>query len=270
MKIQIIKENNMKLSSKYSSIALSATLVLSPLTVIASTINHQVLAQNQQINLLSQGKGTWDMGRGKPANITSASVTIQNNQAQVTVFLSDNRTMRLDGNFARQTATQGRINLTNSGMATAKGSLLLEYQSDNSIRMLNGQGSLDSQNFRMAFRGNQTASKPNNTPNLNIQQSGEGLFSLQSRPNQNITSVFVSVDNQQKARVSLIFKNGNSFNFEGRQTQRDAYSIRIQVDRSGMASATGFFTIELGGGNSINNLMGQGTLDGQNFLANFR
>ncbi|WP_017293401.1 hypothetical protein [Geminocystis herdmanii] len=261
----------MKLSSKSSSIALSVTLLLSPLTVITPTINHQVLAQSNQVNLLSQGKGTWNMGRGKPANITSTSVTIQtDNKAQVTLFLSDNRTVRLDGNFNRQTATQGRINLTNSGMADATGSLLLEYQSDNSIRLLNGEGSLDSQKFRMTFRGNQTTSKPNNTPNLNIQQSGEGLFSLQSRPNQNITSVFVSVDNQQKARVSLVFQNGNSFNFEGRQTHRDAYSIRIQVDRSGMASATGFFTVELGAGNSINNLIGQGTLDGQNFLANFR
>lgn len=261
----------MKLSSKSSSIVLSATLLLSPLTVIIPNLNHQVLAQNNQVNLLSQGKGTWDMGRGKPANITSASVTIQtDNKALVTLFLSDNRTVRLDGNFARQTPTQGRINLTNSGMADAKGSLLLEYQSDNSIRMLNGQGSLDSQNFRITFRGNQTTSKPNKTPNLNIQQSGEGLFSLQSRPNQNITSVFVSVDNQQKARVSLVFQNGNSLNFEGRQSSRDAYSIRIQVDRSGMASATGFFTVELGAGNSINNLIGQGTLDGQNFLANFR
>lgn len=118
-------------------------------------------------------------------------------------------------------------------MATTTGSLLLEYQSDNSIRMLSGQDSLDSQSFRMTFRGNQTTSKPNKTSNLNIQQSGVGLFSLQSRPNQNITSVFVSVDNQQKARVSLVFQNGNSFNFEGRQTSRDAYSIRIQVDRSG-------------------------------------
>jgi hypothetical protein len=37
-----------------------------------------------------------------------------------------------------------------------------------------------------------------------------------------------------------------------------------------MASATGFFNIELGAGNSINNIVGQGTIDGQTFLANFR
>ncbi|MGI0481850.1 hypothetical protein ACN4EE_13800 [Geminocystis sp. CENA526] len=259
------------LKSKSSSIVLSATLLLSPLTVIMPNLNHPVLAQSNQINLLNQGKGTWSLGRTKPMNITSASVTIgTDNKAQITLFLSDHRTVRLDGDFSRQSATQGRINLTNSGMADAQGSLLLEYKRDNTISLLNGQGTLDGQNFRTIFRGNQTSSKPENTPNLNIQQSGEGLFTLQSRPNQNITSVFVSVDSQQKARVSLIFQNGNSFNFEGRQTQKDAYSIRIQVDRSGMADATGFFTVELGAGNSINNLIGQGTLDGQNFLANFR
>jgi len=59
-------------------------------------------------------------------------------------------------------------------------------------------------------------------------------------------------------------------NFEGKQTQKDAYSIRIQVNNSGMASATGFFNIELGSRNSINNIIGQGTIDGQTFLANFR
>lgn len=265
----------MKLSSKSSSIVLSATLLLSPLTVIVPSINHQVLAQNNQINLLSQGKGTWSISRNRNVSITSASVTIQgNNKTQITLFLSNNRTVRLDGNFARQSANRGRINLTNSGMADARGSLSLEYRFDNSIRALNGEGFLDNQKFRMTFGGDKNTSNNNNNNNsnnnLNIQQSGEGLFSLQSRPNQNITSVFVTVDNQQKARVSLVFKNGNTFNFQGKQTQRDAYSIRIAVHRSGMADATGFFTIELGAGNSINNLIGQGTLDGQNFLANFR
>ncbi|BAQ63821.1 hypothetical protein [Geminocystis sp. NIES-3709] len=261
----------MSLSSTYSSIAIGLTLLLSPVTLIPPFSNSQVLAQNNQVNVLSQGKGTWKVGRKSPISVTSASVTLQtDNKAQITLFLQDNRTVRLDGNFTRQTATQGRINLTNSGAATAQGSILLEYTKNNTIGLLNGQGSLDGQNFRMIFRGDQSSSKPNNTANLNIQQSGEGLFSLQSRPNQNITSVFINVDSNNRARISLLFKNGNSFNFEGRQTSRDAYSIRIQVDRSGMADAIGFFIIELGARNSINNLIGQGTLDGQNFLANFR
>ncbi len=229
------------------------------------------MAQSGQINLLSQGKGTFSLGNRSTRNVTSVSATIQGQRTQITLFFDNGQTTNFEGNFNRQTPTQGRVNLTNSGMANASGTLLLEYRNDNSISVLNGQGNLDGQNFRLNFRGNQQGSSNNNNRNrLNIQQSGEGLFSLQSRPNRNITSVIVRVEPNKNANITLFFRDSNSFSFDGRESQRDAYSIRINVTRSGMASATGFFTIELGTGNSITNLVGQGTLDGQNFLANFR
>jgi hypothetical protein len=255
----------------FSSVTISTIILSTPLTLVASSVNNPVMAQSGQINLLSQGKGTFSLGNGGSRNVTSVSAIIQGVKIQITLFFNNGQTINFDGNFSRQTPTQGRVNLSNSGMANASGTLLLEYRKDNSISVLNGQGNLDGQNFRLNFKSNQQGSSNNNNQNrLNLQQSGEGLFSLQSRPNRNITSVFVSVEPNKNAKVTLFFKDGNSFSFDGKQNQRDAYSIRINITRSGMADATGFFTIELGAGKTITNLVGQGTLDGQSFLANFR
>lgn len=257
-------------SSSYSTIVLSSILLLSPINAILGQTDPVVFAQNNQLNLLTYGSGTWTKGGRTPNNISSASVILQsNNRAQVILFLTTNQTIRLEGDFTRQTPQQVRINFTNSGPADAKGAMLLEYRNNN-IVLLNGQGSLDGQSFRAVFRGDQANASTPNAQTLSIQQSGEGLFNLQSRPNQNITAVFITVDAQKKAKVSLMLKNGNTLNFDGVQAGRDAYTLRIQVNRSGMANATGFFNIEVGAGNSINHLIGQGTLDGQNFLVNFR
>lgn len=255
--------------SKYSRIFIGLTLFLSPIAIIYPNFQNQVLAQNNRISLLNQGKGTFSLGGKKRDNVTSVSVILQNDQAQVSFFLGNNQIIRFGGTFTRQTPQQVRINLTNSGTADAGGSLLLEYHNNN-VTQLNGQGTLDGQKFNLLFRGDKASSQAEKNNNLNIQQEGEGLFNLQSRQAQHITFVVVTVDNHQKARVSLGLKNGNVINFEGKPAQRDAYSIRINVNNSGMASATGFFTVELAANNSISNLIGQGNIDGQTFLANFR
>ncbi|NCO75578.1 MAG: hypothetical protein GW795_01695 [Cyanobacteria bacterium] len=257
-------------TSKYSSIFIGLTLLFSPLGVISPHFQNPVLAQNNQINLLSQGKGIFTLGNRKAQNVNSASVTLKGNRANLAIILDNNQTIRFDGTFTRQNSQQVRINLTNSGNADARGDILLEYRNNN-ITLLNGKGRLDGQNFNLLFRENNSNSNSGgNNNSLNIQQTGEGLLNIQSRQTQNITFVTITVDNRQKARISLGLKNGNVMNFEGKQTQKDAYSIRIQVNNSGMASATGFFNIELGSRNSINNIIGQGTIDGQTFLANFR
>ncbi|MBL1209854.1 hypothetical protein [Geminocystis sp. GBBB08] len=261
----------MKLKSKtsqYSSIFIGLTLLLSPLGIVYPNFQNQVLAQNNQVNAITQGSGTFNL-RGRRNNLTAASVTLQGDRADVTLFLDNNQTRRFSGTYNQQNAQQFRINLRNSGNADAQGNLLFEYR-NNQIIQLNGSGKLDGQNFNIIFRGEISNTGGNNNSGLNIQQNGEGLLNIQSRRAENITFVMVTVDNRKKARVSLGLKNGNIMNFEGRQAQRDAYSIRIQVTNSGMASATGFFNIELGSSNSINNIVGQGTIDGQTFLANFR
>lgn len=257
-------------TSKYSGIFLGLTLFFSPLGIIYPNSQNQVLAQNNQVNAISQGNGTFNLGRGKKNNITAVSITLQGDRADVSIFLENNQTRRFSGTYNQQNSQQFRINVRNSGNADAQGNLLLEYR-NNQIIQLNGSGKLDGQNFSMLFRGETfNTGEGSNNRGLNIQQNGEGLFSIQSRQAQNITFVIITVDNRQKARVSLGLKNGNIMNFEGRQTQRDAYSLKIQLTNSGMASATGFFNIELGAGNSINNIIGQGSIDGQTFLANFR
>ncbi len=262
----------MKLFRKFknSGLFIATTLLLSPLAINYSlSNNNQVLAQNNQLNLIAQGNGTLSITGRQNRKINSASVIIKNNQADITLVFGNNQTMRFGGRFVRQTPQQGRINLTNSGQADASGSLLLEYR-NNRIVLLNGEGMLDGQRFSLIFRADQgNNSQPDNNT-LNIQQQGEGLYDLQSRKTQNVTFVNFSVDGRGKARISIGLKNGNVINFEGKQTQRDAYSIRIKLSNSGMATATGFFTIDLGSNNSINNLIGQGTIDGQTFLVNFR
>lgn len=257
-------------TSKYPGIFIGLTLFLSPLGIIYPNAQNQVLAQNNQINAISQGNGTFNLGRGRKNDVTAVSIILQGDQADITIFLENNQTRRLSGTYNQQNAQQFRINVLNSGNADAQGNLLLEYR-NNQIIQLNGSGKLDGQNFNMLFRGEtfNTGGGGNNR-GLNLQQNGEGLFSVQSRQAQNITFVMVTVDNSQKSRIVLGLKNGNMMNFEGKQTQRDAYGVRIQITNSGMASATGFFNIELGAGNSINNIVGQGTIDGQTFLANFR
>lgn len=261
----------MKLFRKFknSGLFIATTVLLSPVAINYSlSNNNQVLAQNNQLNLISQGNGTLSITGRQNRKINSTSVIVKNNQADITLVFGNNQTMRFGGRFTRQTPQQGRIELTNSGQANASGSLLLEYR-NNRIVLLNGQGMLDGQQFSLVFRADKGNSQPDNN-SLNIQQRGEGLYDLQSRKPQNVTSVNFSVDARGKARISLTLKNGNVINFEGKQTQRDAYSVRIKISNSGMATATGFFTIDLGSNNSISNIIGQGTVDGQTFLVNFR
>lgn len=255
--------------SQYSSILIGLTVLVSPLSILVfPNSQNQVLAQNNEVNAISQGNGTFNV-RGKRNNLTAASITMRGDRADITFFLENNQTRSFRGTFNQQNAQQFRINLTSSGNADAQGNLLLEYR-NNQIIQLNGDGRLDGQNFNVMFRGENVNTGGGNNSGLNIQQNGEGLLSIQSRRAENITFVMVTVDNRQKARVSLGLKNGNIMNFQGQQTQRDAYGLRIQLNNSGMASATGFFNIELGGDNSINTIVGQGTLDGQTFLVNFR
>lgn len=254
---------------KHYGVLIGLTLIFAPLGIVYPHTHNQVLAQNNQVNAISQGNGNFNL-RGRKNNITAASITLQGDKADVTLFLENNQTRSFRGTYNQQNAQQFRINVRSSGNADAQGNLLLEYR-NNQIIQLNGNGKLDGQNFNVMFRGENVNSEGgNNNRGLNIQQNGEGLLSIKSRRAENITFVIVTVDNRQKARVSLGLKNGNIMNFEGRQTQRDAYGLRIQLNNSGMASATGFFNLELGAGNSINNMVGQGTIDGQTFLANFR
>lgn len=107
------------------------------------------------------------------------------------------------------------------------------------------------------------------TNTLNLTQNGQGSFNLQGRPNRNIKIASVTVKSDGKAEIAVRLTDGSMIRFGGKQIKKDAYSLIIKLTNSGMADATGVINVEYGANNSINNLFGDGTLDGQQFVINF-
>lgn len=262
-----------KYSFKSGVSSLSFMVVLStlltPLSMV-SFLEKPVMAQGNQVNLMSRGDGVFTLQGRQQTEVRSASLNINNNQdAEVTIILSNNQTMSFSGRASRQNSQMVRIQVRNSGMASANGTLLVEHN-NNDILLLEGKGSLDSQSFSVIFR-NKTANLPpssNYTP-LNLVQRGRGLLNIQGRKNQSINSVSVQVNNLGEATISLGLQNGDRISFDGLESHRDSTNLRISLANSGSASASGFVNIRYGANNSIINLVGDGKIDGQPFLLNF-
>lgn len=253
---------------------LATTLLLSslfaPITVIP-ILSETVQAQNNQVNLVTRGNGVFTQEGRQQTDIQSASLILRNSQdGEISVILNNNNVMRFSGRVSRRNPRMFTLEVRNSGMANASGTILVEHNNNNIIR-LEGKGLLDSQRFSLIFRQGNSASPPmaSNTNPINLQKRGRGIFNMKGRPNRNITSVSARVNNQGKATVSLIFSDGGQINFDGEETNRDSTTLRIRVDNSGSASAGGFINIRYGRNNSIIDLVGDGDLDGQSFLMNF-
>jgi hypothetical protein len=242
---------------------------LTPLS-IASFLTPPAMARQNQINLISRGSGVFNL-QGRPERtVRSVSLNMRNNQqAEVKIVLDNNQTISFSGRAERQNSQRLRVNVRKSGSASANGTLLIEHNS-NDILSLEGQGSLDSQSFSVTFR-NQTGSLPPSSGNnsLNLMQRGTGLLNIQGRENRQISSVSVQVNNAGQATVSFNLSNGNPISFNGSQSHRDSTNLNISLSSSGSASASGFINIRYGANNSIINLVGDGSLDGQPFLVNF-
>ncbi len=242
---------------------------LTPLSMV-SFLEKPVMAQGNQINLISRGDGVFTLQGRQQTEVRSASLNIKNNQdAEVTIVLSNNQTMSFSGRASRQNSQMVRIQVRNSGMASANGTLLVEHN-NNDILLLEGKGSLDSQSFSVIFRHKTTSLPPSSdyTP-LNLIQRGQGLLNIEGRNNQSINSVSVQVNNQGQANISLGTQRGDRISFSGEESHRDSTNLRIRLTNSGQASAGGFIDIRYGANNSIINLVGDGTIDGQPFLVNF-
>lgn len=259
------------LKSGVSSLSLIVVLstLLTPLSVVF-LLKQPVMAQQNQLNLMSRGSGVFTLQGRQQQEVRSVSLNLRNNQnAEVTIVLNNNQTMSFSGRASRQNPQRLRIEVRNSGMASANGTLLLEHNRDD-ILSLEGKGTLDSQSFSVMFR-NQTANLPpqsNNTP-LNLVQRGKGIFNIQGRKNQNINSVSLQINNLGQATISLVLQRGNSITFDGLESHRDSTNVKISLSNSGQASASGFINIRYGANNSIINLIGDGKIDGQPFLINF-
>jgi hypothetical protein len=255
-------------ASSLSFILLLGTF-LTPLSMLPFLTSPAIARQNQ-INLITRGSGVFNL-QGRPERqVRSVSLNMRNNQqAEVKIILDNNQTISFSGRADRQNSQRLRVNVKNSGMASANGTLLLEHN-NNEIFSLEGQGSLDSQPFSVTFR-NQTSSLPPSSGNnsLNLMQRGTGLLNIQGRDNQQINSVSVQVSNAGQATISFTLSNGNPISFNGSQSHRDSTNLNISLSSSGSASASGFINIRYGANNSIINLVGDGSIDGQPFLVNF-
>lgn len=230
-----------------------------------------VVAQRNQINLISRGDGLFSLEGRQQTPIKSASLNIRNaRDGEVSLILNNNNVTPFSGRVVRRNSNMFTLEIKNSGMANANGSLLVEHN-DNEIIRIEGKGLLDSQRFSVTFTSGNSSSGNNNTntTSMNLQQRGQGIFNIQGRNNQTINSVSVRVNNQGNATVSLSLSGGNSISFDGQQSHRDSTNIKINVTNSGNASASGFINIRYGANNSIIDMVGDGNIDGQSFLISF-
>lgn len=253
----------------YLSFFLIFSSLLTPLSII-SFLEKPVIAREDSLNFISRGEGVFTLEGRQQTKISSVSFNTTNNQnGQVSIILNNNQTINFDGRVSRQNANQLRIQVTNSGMATASGVLLLEHN-DNDIVLLEGKGYLDSQGFSIIFRNRNTNLPPvTKYSPLNLIQRGQGLLNIQGRQNQQLNFVSVQVNSQGKADISLGLQNGDRISFGGQESHRDSTNIKIRLTNSSSASADGFMNIRYGANNSIINLVGDGEIDGQPFLVNF-
>lgn len=100
------------------------------------------------------GQGIFGL-QGRPNRvITFASLNIQPaGQAQLSVRLEDGSLVSFGGQQTRKDAYEIVVNLTNSGMADARGTANVHYGPNSSIQSIVANGTLDGQTFFIQFNG---------------------------------------------------------------------------------------------------------------------
>ncbi len=104
---------------------------------------------------------------------------------------------------------------------------------------------------------------------MQLSQAGNGVFRISGRPDLQITQVSVDVDNRNQAQIGFRLSDNRLIRFGGDVNRRDAYTVGINLRNSGNADASGQVDIEYGANNSINQIFGDGRLDGQPFSMTF-
>ncbi|AFZ46839.1 hypothetical protein Cyast_0867 [Cyanobacterium stanieri PCC 7202] len=245
----------------------------------ASEISEETSHQENSINdysnlsLETSGQGDFELENRDTIEIIAATFTMTSaDSSEITITLADNRTLEFAGNAELENDYTIITSLTNSGMADAEGTLVMQYE-NGQLKSLEGTGLLDFQPFAIRFYATDenTNSEQNSSSDYIpfYQQQGRGIFSLQGRENENITSMMVQIDENNQATIGVSLQDERIVNFRGSVNHQDAYNINIQLNSSGMADANGLLKLEYGANNSINNLMANGQLDGQNFIINF-
>lgn len=229
---------------------------------------------DSNLSFQTSGQGDFELENRDTTEIIAATFTLINsNSSEITITLADNRTLTFAGNAVLENDYTIITSLTNSGMADAEGELVMRHE-NGQLKSLEGTGLLDFQNFSMRFySSNESSNSEQNSSSSDYipfyQQQGRGIFTLQGRDNENITSVMVQIDEDNQATIGISLQNQTIINFRGSVNHQDAYNINIDLTSSGMADANGLLKLEYGANNSINNLMANGQLDGQDFIINF-
>lgn len=231
------------------------------------------ISNYSNLNFQTPGQGDFKLENRDTIEIVSATFTMTSpNQSEITITLADNTTLEFAGNAIQENEYTIIISLTNSGMAEAEGNLIMKYE-NGQLKSLEGSGLLDFQPFTIGFyptEDNNYSSQDSSSDYIPFyQQQGWGIFTLEGRENENITSVMVQIDDNNQATIGVSLHDERIINFRGSVSHQDAYNINIQLTSSGMADASGLLKLEYGANNSINNLMANGKLDGQNFIINF-
>ncbi len=105
---------------------------------------------------------------------------------------------------------------------------------------------------------------------LSLSQDGRGVYSINSRFRENITSVTVVV--KPNGDAELIFRNNDQtlVRFKGEVTRRDPYAIKVKLTESDLLDATGQADIQYGSDtSSISSIFVAGTIDNQIFSISF-
>ena len=104
---------------------------------------------------------------------------------------------------------------------------------------------------------------------IRLSQRGRGTFEISGRSPWEIAQVSVTVDDGDQAELAFRLDDNRLIRLSGDVDRRDAYSLTIDIEASGNADASGTVDIEYGANNSINQIFGDGRLDGQPFSISF-
>jgi hypothetical protein len=229
-----------------------------------------MLAQQAGLNLVGEGEGTLTIGSRPSQTVTFVTVTSgPNQQVEISLRLADGNLQRWGGRLISSGGGEAQIQLTNAGGADATGTLTVRYR-DSTLISLIGSGTLDGQPLSIRFTiGDDSVSQPPAASAITLAQSGQGLFGLQGRPNQDISFAAATIQPDDSAELSIRLAGGNNITFSGQQTRKTADEIVLNLTSSGAADAQGTANIRYGLNNSILSIAANGTLDGQTFFIQF-
>lgn len=251
----------------------TATILLSAPSLVATAFpipSSTVVAQQTPLNLVGEGEGTLSIGTRPSQTVTFVTITSSSNQqAEITLRLTDGNLQRWNGQVVSRSAGEAQIRLTSAGGADATGTLTARYQG-NTLISLSGSGTLDGQPLSIRFTiADDSVSRPPAPSAVTLAQAGQGTFGLQGRPNQAISFASVTVQPDDSAELSIRLADGNNITFGGQQTRKTAEDIVLNLTSSGNADVQGPANIRYGPNNSILSISSNGTLDGQPFFIQF-